>query len=77
MIGTLLLWGPSFWAYDLLPETWVFGYIPPEGSYEPYRFSIGYLALIQVCFTLQVILGAAILTELYRDARTAAETPTG
>ncbi len=77
MIGTLLLWGPSFWAYDLLPETWIFEHIPPEGSYEPYRYSIGYLAVVQLCFTLQVIFGAALLTELYRNTRTAAETSTG
>lgn len=77
MIGTLLLWGPAFWAYDLLPETWIFGHIPSEGSYDPYRYSVGYLALIQLCFTLQVIFGAAILTELYRDAKAAAEIPAG
>lgn len=67
-LGTLMLWVPSMAAYDLFPEAWLFSYIPPEDSYEPYVFSIWYLALLQIMFSIQVLCGAAILTEIYRRA---------
>lgn len=76
-LGTVILWAPATLAHGLLPETWIYGYIPPEGSYETYRYSVWYLASEQLCFTLQVIFGAAILTELYRDAKAAAEILAG